>query len=67
MKLFTIIFTLVSLGVVVFTLSKVNYSAPFQGDSITALTVSLIGLCAMLLVWILYVSKQVQKKIKHHN
>lgn len=67
MKLFTIIFTLVSLGIIVFTLSKVNYSTPFQGDSITALTVALIGLCALLLVWILYVSKQVQKKVKNQN
>ena len=67
MKLFTIIFSLVSLSIIVFTLTKVDFSAPFQGESITALTVALIGLCALLLVWILYVSKQVQHKLKNQN
>lgn len=61
MKLFTIIFTIVSLGIIGFNLTQVNFKTPFQGDSVTALTVVLIGLCAVLLVWILFVSKQIQK------
>lgn len=65
MKLFTIIFTIVSLAIVGFNLSQVDFSAPFQGDSVTALMVALIGLCALLLVWILFVSKQIQKKIHY--
>ena len=62
MKLFAIIFSIVSLGIIGFNLAQVNFNAPFQGYSVTALTVALIGLCALFLVWILFVSKQIQKK-----
>jgi hypothetical protein len=64
MKVFTIIFSVVTIGLVVFNLTKVNYNAPFEGDSTTALIVSFLSLCALLLIWILYTSKQIAKKAK---
>lgn len=64
MKVFTIIFSVVTIGLVVFNLTEVNYNAPFESDSITALVVSFLSLCALLLIWILYTSKQIAKKSK---
>lgn len=64
MKVFTIIFSIITIGLVAFNLSKINYSAPFEGDSMTALIVSFLSLCALLLVWILYTSQQIANKAR---
>lgn len=65
MKVFTIIFSIVTIALVVFNVTKIDYNTPFEGDSMTALIVSFLSLCALLLVWILYTSKLIAGKAKY--
>lgn len=65
MKVFTLIFSIISIAIIVLNLTKVNYSAPFEGDSMTALIVSFLSLCALFLIWILHTSMQIANKAKY--
>ena len=67
MKIFTIIFSLVALGLIIFNITKINFEAPFEGDSVTALTTILAALCGIILLQILRLSKKVDRKIKQNK
>jgi hypothetical protein len=49
---------------VVFNLFYVDFSAPFQGDSVVALVGIVAGLCAIVLLALLWVAKAIQDKVK---
>lgn len=67
MKNFTIIFTLVALGLIVFNLTKVSFEAPFEGDSVIALISILALVCAIVLLQILRLSKRVDQHLKNKD
>lgn len=67
MKKFTIIFTVVALVLIVFNVTKVNFKAPFEGESIIALITILALLCGIILLQILRLSKRVDQKLKNKN
>ncbi|RSK39713.1 hypothetical protein [Mangrovimonas spongiae] len=64
MKIFSIIITVLALALIVFNVTKINFDAPFQGDSIVALITILCALCAIILLQILRVSKKIENKYK---
>jgi predicted membrane protein len=66
MKALTYILSIIAAGLVIFNLTQIDYSNPLQGDSIVALITVITGLCAILLLTILRVSKKIEKlqKIK---
>jgi len=64
MKIFAVVFTLLALCITGYNVTKVNFEAPFEGDSLVACITILAALCAIILVWILVVSKQIQKLAK---
>jgi predicted membrane protein len=66
MKALTHILSIIAAGLVIFNLTQIDYSNPLQGDSIVALITVITGLCAILLLTILRVSKKIEKlqKIK---
>lgn len=65
MKVFTLIFTVVATIILAYNITMINWQAPFTGDSMTALIVCMLSLCALLMIWILYTSKQIAKKAKY--
>lgn len=65
MKIFTFIFTILVIASIVFSVSSVDMSNPFEGDSIVALIMILAALCALTLVYILMTSKKIQDKLKN--
>lgn len=67
MKILTIIISILALGLIVFNFTKVNFSAPFEGESIIALITILSGFCVVLLMTILRVSKRIEAKVKGRN
>ncbi|AJR02949.1 hypothetical protein [Siansivirga zeaxanthinifaciens] len=67
MKIFTIIISVLSVALIVFNLTKVNYSAPLEGNSTVALITILASLCALFIVLILYVSKRIEAKVKNQK
>ena len=65
MKIIIHILSLLAFGLMIYNLTKVNFSAPFQGESITGIITIIAALCAILLLQILRVSKQIEQKNKN--
>jgi len=67
MKIISLIISLLALVLIAFNLTKVDFNAPFEGESMTALITILAGLCAIFLMLILRVSKQIENKVKQRK
>jgi uncharacterized integral membrane protein len=64
MKIFTIIFSIIAIGLIIFNATKLNFNALFEGESMIALITILASVCAIILVQILSVSKRIERKLK---
>lgn len=64
MKIFYIIFTILAILSIGFSVTKLNVENLFQGDSLVALIMIMAALCALVLLTILMVSKKIQEKVK---
>lgn len=64
MKIFTIVITVIALVLIAFNITQINFSSPFEGESIVALITIFAALCAILIVFILLVSKRIEQKVK---
>ena len=67
MKIISLIISLLALVLIAFNLTKVDFNAPFEGQSMAALITIMAGLCAILLMLILRVSKQIESKVKQRK
>jgi uncharacterized integral membrane protein len=65
MKILTIIIGIISLALIAFNVTKVNFSNPFEG--MIALITIMATLCAALIMLILYVSKRIEAKVKERR
>jgi hypothetical protein len=63
MKIFTIVFTIIALGLILFNITQLDWNAPFEGDSVVVLITIFASLCAIILLQILRLSKRVEKQI----
>ncbi|MGK0255171.1 MAG: putative integral membrane protein [Mariniflexile sp.] len=64
MKISIIIISILGFGLAIFNFTKVNFNAPFEGESMTALITVLASLCVVLMMLILMVSKNIEQKVK---
>ena len=64
MKIFNIILIVLALALVVYNATLIDFSEPFQGDSTVAIIGVVASLCAILLLVILNISRQIQNKVK---
>jgi len=64
MRVFLIIVSLICSGLIIYNITKVNFDTPFNGESLTALITIMALACALLLIFILLTSKQIEKKSK---
>ncbi|MDT0555337.1 hypothetical protein [Patiriisocius hiemis] len=53
---------LIALGLIIFNVTKLNFEALFEGDSMIAAISILASACTILLLAILLVSKKIHKK-----
>lgn len=67
MKNFTTILSVIALGLVIFNFTKVNFDAPFEGDSMIAVITIVASLCVILMMGILRVSKRIEQKVKERK
>ncbi|ULC59507.1 hypothetical protein MBM09_00675 [Flaviramulus sp. BrNp1-15] len=67
MKILTIILSILALGLIVFNFTKVDFNAPFEGESTIALITIVASLCVILMMAILRVSKRIEQKVKERN
>jgi len=52
------------LGLIIFNLTQIDYNDPFGNKSTVALITILAGLCTILLLAILRISKKIETKVK---
>ncbi|WP_346883200.1 hypothetical protein [uncultured Algibacter sp.] len=67
MKILTPLFSLIALGLIIFNATKVDFDAPFKGESTIALITIMASLCVILMMLILSVSKRIEQKTKERN
>lgn len=67
MKYLTIIISIIALGLTIFNFTKVDFNAPFKGDSLVALITIVASLCVILMMLILRTSKRIEQKAKERN
>ena len=64
MKIFTIILSIIAVALIIYNSTKVDFNAPFEGESVIAIITIMAALCALLLLQILRVSKKIEQKVK---
>jgi hypothetical protein len=63
MKKVILVLGVLAIALVVFNLFHIDFSDPFQGDSYVALVGVTAGLCAVVLLALLWVAKKIQERI----
>ena len=64
MKLFTYIFTIIAIGLIIYNTTKIDWNTPFEGQSVVALITILAAICGIILLQILRVSKKIETQSK---
>ena len=64
MKIFSYIVIVLSLALIIFNFTKVDFDNPFEGNSTVALIGIVCGFCAIFLMLIYRMSKMVDEKTK---
>jgi ABC-type maltose transport system permease subunit len=64
MKTFTYILTVIAILLIGYNVTQINFDAPFEGQTMVALITVFAGLCAIILLAILRVSKKIEQTIK---
>lgn len=64
MKIFTIIFTVIAIGLIIYNVTLIDFQDPFGGRNTIAFITILAALCGIVLLQILRLSKRVDQKLK---
>ncbi len=65
MKYFILFLIFAATGLLLFNMTKVDFSHPFEGESIIALITIVAALCVIVLMLILRTSKRIEQKVKN--
>jgi len=63
MKIFTTILIIIALALLIFNLTHIDFSNPFEGNSQIAVIESVAALCAICILLIFKISKQIESKM----
>ncbi|WP_016989031.1 hypothetical protein [Flavobacterium sp. ACAM 123] len=63
MKIFTNILVFLALGLIIFNITLLDFSHPFQGDSMVAFIGIGASFCAVLILLIFRMSKKLEEKM----
>lgn len=67
MKLFTILLSVIAFGLIIFNVTKVDFNAPFNGESMIALITIVASICVIIMMSILRISKRIEQKVKQNK
>ena len=67
MKIFIYILLAISIFMLIFNITNIDFSAPLEKDSTTALICTLAAACVGVMLSILLVSKKISEKAKKQN
>lgn len=65
MKIFTIVLTVVAVGLIIFNATLLDFSNLFDGDSLIGLIGIVASLCALMMLMILRMSKAIEEKTRN--
>ena len=60
MKLFIYILSIIAVILVIFNFTKIDFNDPFHNESIVAIITVIAGLCVLILLAILRISKKIE-------
>lgn len=64
MRVFTYILSVIALALIVFNISKLDFDNLFEGESMIALITIVSGLCAIVLLAIIRISRRIESNLK---
>lgn len=64
MKVFSYILTVIAVLLIGYNTTQINFEAPFEDESVVALITIFAGLCAIILLAILRISKKIEQTVK---
>jgi uncharacterized integral membrane protein len=64
MKYFTILVTIVAAVLIIYNMTMLDFNNLFEGQSVVALITIFSSLCAIVILQVLRLSKQVDQKLK---
>jgi len=64
MKIFTIVLSIIAIGLIIFNFTQIDFNAPFEGQSIIAIITIVASLCVIIMMAILRTSKRIEQKVK---
>lgn len=67
MKIFTYFLTAIALLLIIYNVTQINFDTPFEGESMVALITIFAGLCAIILLAIIRVSKRIEQIVKRKS
>ncbi|OBQ57154.1 hypothetical protein JJL45_01305 [Tamlana sp. s12] len=67
MKIFTIILSIIALGLIIFNCTQLDFNAPFEGESMIAIITIVASLCVIVMMAILRTSKRIEQKVKNRK
>lgn len=65
MKIFTTILILISVGLIIFNITLLDFNKPFEGNSSVALIGIIAAFCAVFILLIFKMSKKIEEKLKN--
>ena len=65
MKAFTYILSIIALALIAFNITKLNFDNLFEGESMIAVITIVSGLCAIILLTIIRISRRIDKKVRN--
>ena len=65
MKIFTTILIFLAIGLTIFNLTLLDYENPLEGKSAVALIGVIASLCAVFILIIFRISKEIEEKLKN--
>ncbi|WP_299548686.1 hypothetical protein [Seonamhaeicola sp.] len=67
MRIVSAIIIVIASALAIFNTTKIDFEAPFKGDSMVAIITIVAALCAIILMVILRISKRIEQKVKERQ
>jgi len=67
MRTFTYILSIIALALIAFNVSKLDFDNVFEGESMVAVITIVSGLCAIILLTIIRISRRIDRKLRNKD
>ena len=67
MRAFTYILSIIALALIAFNITKLDFDNLFEDESMIAVITIVSGLCAIILLTIIRISRRIDRKVRNKN